>query len=47
MEDKYKQEKIKAFKECKDDEEIGDLIDKIYEDGNEDGYNGAMEELNE
>lgn len=39
MTDKYKQNKIKLFKKCSDDEEIGDLIDKIYEDGFEDGEN--------
>jgi hypothetical protein len=43
MKDKYKEEKIKAFKECKDDEEIGDLINKIYEDGFEDGTNETQE----
>jgi hypothetical protein len=44
MKDKYKEEKIKAFKECKDDEEIGDLINKIYEDGFEDGTNDEKSE---
>ena len=39
MEDQYKKQKIKAFKECEDDEEVGDLINKIYEDGFEDGTN--------
>ena len=36
--DKYKKEKIKAFKKCQNDEEIGDLINKIYEDGFQDGF---------
>ena len=39
MEDKYINKKIMQFHECKNNEEIGDLINKIYEDGFEDGTN--------
>jgi len=39
MKDKYKEDKIAELKKCQDDEEIGDLINKIYEDGFEDGTN--------
>ncbi len=39
MEDKYINKKIMQFHECKDNEEIRILINKIYEEGFEDGYN--------
>jgi len=47
MEDTYQKEIIKVFTECQDDEEIGNLINKVYEDGFEDGYNAMMKELEE
>lgn len=37
--DFYAQKWIKRIKKCSNDEQIGSLIDRIYEDGFQDGVN--------
>ena len=37
--DKYTKKYIKLIKEAKTDEQLSDIIDKIYADGFEDGEN--------
>jgi hypothetical protein len=38
--DKYTKKYIKLIKEAKNDEELSDIIDKIYTDGFDDGEGG-------
>ena len=45
--DEYKAKYVKAIKECITDEQIGTVIDKIYEDGLEDGANEGVNGANE
>lgn len=42
--DKYAQKFIDAIKTCKGDEELENVINKIYENGFEDGANSEIEE---
>ena len=37
--DEYTKKFIKLIKECKTDEELSNIINKIYQDGIEDGKN--------
>lgn len=41
--DKYTQKYIKAIKACKNDEDLELVINKIYQDGYEDGGNSQEE----
>lgn len=40
--DKYANDKLKAIKNAVSDEEIINIINRLYEDGFNDGYNDAQ-----